>query len=126
MKTEAKRYFNRLLWVIDLIMIIGLFCYIAYYYDALPDTIAIHFDLHDNPNGYSCKFAIWLLYALNIASIGCVCGLTLVPKSAWKRMNVDKDLKGTPINIFILLMNILFIYCAYTIISFNLNACHQN
>lgn len=104
-----------LIAIISFLLIIT-WCYVIIYYKYLPETIAVHFDVNGQPNGYNSKNSIWLAPILfTLLSIGCVFGAKYPQKVTfpYRKLNFVEKKATSKIMIFsaILLNSILLIIC---------------
>lgn len=69
------------LWILIIIIFVAKVFAIASIYSDLPPRIATHFDLHGVPNGYSERWGIWEVLAIDLGVTLIMWLTTLMPAS---------------------------------------------
>ena len=82
-----KTYVARMLWGVLIVMFVVKAVAIASVYASLPPRIAVHFDLHGEPNGFSGRWGIWEMYAIDLGVALLLWAVTKMPSSLMTGMN---------------------------------------
>ncbi|MDO4198964.1 MAG: SdpI family protein [Erysipelotrichaceae bacterium] len=80
-------------------------------YDKLPDTIATHWGMNDNPDGYSSKFAAVFVFPAIMALVNIF--VPLIMKADPKEKNMDENLK----NVVYWIIPLISLLCSVLTIS---------
>lgn len=66
MKLQNKKRWELTLWLLVIVLLVAKVIYIITVYADLPPRIAIHFDLHGEPNGFGERWSIWELFGIDL------------------------------------------------------------
>lgn len=83
----AKRRLELLIWGLVILLFVAKAIYIISIYSDLPPRIAIHFDLHGEPNGFGARWSLWELYAIDVFCVLVMWGSTKLPDSLMAGFN---------------------------------------
>lgn len=101
----TKRRLELLLWGLVILLFVAKAIYIISIYSDLPPRIAIHFDLHGEPNGFGERWSIWELFGIDLFVSLVMWAATKLPDSMITGFNdiPEENRKNSRINMSLMM-----------------------
>jgi len=100
------------------LIILASFGVSAYFYPQMPETVASHWDINGDVNGYMSKF--WGLFLMPILSLAIFLFFLIIPKIDPLKSNIEKFRKY--FDAFIAIFLLFFLYVHFLTVVWNLKA----